>query len=95
MYSKWWGGGTVTKNPQPGKAIIQIWRRRKSFTDKQKLKEFSITESALQEMFPRMTCVSEKEKTTTRNTKIMKWQIYSKQSRSVTYKANRNVKRHK
>ena len=32
------------------KDLIQIWRRIKSFTDKQKLREFSTTKPALQQM---------------------------------------------
>lgn len=40
----------TTKTTLTGKAIIQIWKGEKIFTDEQKPKEFSTTKLALQEM---------------------------------------------
>ena len=41
---------STTKNTVPGKDLIQNWWRNKNFSDKQKLREFSITKPALQQM---------------------------------------------
>ena len=44
------GEKTTTNITLPSKDLIQIWQRTKTFTDKQKLREFSTTESALQQV---------------------------------------------
>ena len=42
---------STTKITVPGKHLIQNWwRKKKSFSDKQKLREFSATNPALQQM---------------------------------------------
>ena len=40
----------ATKITLPSKDLIQIWQEIKIFTDKQKLREFSTTKPALQQM---------------------------------------------
>ena len=50
IYLKWWKRRTQTKNTLPNKPLIQIWWRNRIFPDKQKLREFSTTKPALQQM---------------------------------------------
>ena len=52
-YVKWWKEKICNQIIQHSKAVIEIWRRG-SFTDKQKLWEFSTTKLALQEMLNRL-----------------------------------------
>ena len=40
----------TTKNTLPSKSLFQIWWRNQSFPDKQKWKEFSTPEPALQQI---------------------------------------------
>ena len=47
MYFKWWKGKIHKQEYSTSKAVIQIQWKIKSFTDKQKLKEFSTTKPAL------------------------------------------------
>ena len=44
------GKNSTTKFTLPGKDLIQKWWRNQSFSDKQKLKEFSTTKPSLQQM---------------------------------------------
>ena len=39
-----------TKNTLPHKTLLQIWERNQKLSDKQKLREFSISKRALQQM---------------------------------------------
>jgi len=57
----------------PARLSLRFDGEIKSFTDKHKLKEFSITKKALQEMLKGLLC--EKEKVITRNMKIIKGNI--------------------
>ena len=44
-----WQNKLTAQITTPSKDLIQTWRRNQSFTDKQKLQEFSTTKSALQQ----------------------------------------------
>ena len=56
----------------PARFSFKFEEEIKSFTDKQKLKEFRTTKPALQPI--KGNFIGEKEKATTRNKKIMKWE---------------------
>ena len=50
------GKKSTTKITVPGKDLIQNWwRNKKNFSDKQKLREFSTTKPALQQMLKGLT----------------------------------------
>lgn len=59
----------TTKNTLVGKAFLRFDGEITSFTNKQKLKEFSTTKPALQEMLQE-TSLSKRRKPEIRNTKI-------------------------
>ena len=48
-------GKSTTKITVPDKDLIQNWWRNKNFSDKQKLREFSTTKPALQQMLKGLT----------------------------------------
>ena len=50
IYLKWWKGRTYNQEYSTSKILLQIWWKIKSFPDKQKLREFSTTKPALQQM---------------------------------------------
>ena len=63
-------GKPITKNILPSKLSFRFDGEIKSFTDKQKLKEFSPIKRALQQML--VNSLGKKDKDTTRNNKITK-----------------------
>ena len=48
IHLKWWKGRTYNQEYSTSKTLLQIWWKIKSF--KQKLREFSTTKQALQQM---------------------------------------------
>ena len=57
IHLNWWKGRTYNLL---SKALLEIWQETKSFTDKQKLREFSTTRPALQQILKELLQVEKK-----------------------------------